>query len=174
MIRRPPRSTRVRSSAASDVYKRQSHLLLHRCSARGVLVERRLAATLPSIPASPGGRTTHCRLAAKPGEGMLICITSLSTVSDFLCYVGRTSLLVRTHNTKIEHAYPLLCLAQGLACFVVGFSRNPKVFHFLAFPLNVTWTYVDVAPLCPGGFGCVRHASCLSFSFSFPPFLAGG
>src|SRR5665254_2441 len=27
MIRRPPRSTRVRSSAASDVYKRQVHLL---------------------------------------------------------------------------------------------------------------------------------------------------
>src|SRR5665811_200476 len=27
MIRRPPRSTRVRSSAASDVYKRQSHNL---------------------------------------------------------------------------------------------------------------------------------------------------
>ncbi|WP_460379543.1 hypothetical protein, partial [Staphylococcus aureus] len=25
MIRRPPRSTRVRSSAASDVYKRQQH-----------------------------------------------------------------------------------------------------------------------------------------------------
>ncbi|WP_460379511.1 hypothetical protein, partial [Staphylococcus aureus] len=25
MIRRPPRSTRVRSSAASDVYKRQAH-----------------------------------------------------------------------------------------------------------------------------------------------------
>src|SRR5665811_2479728 len=28
MIRRPPRSTRVRSSAASDVYKRQAFLLL--------------------------------------------------------------------------------------------------------------------------------------------------
>src|SRR5665254_29533 len=28
MIRRPPRSTRVRSSAASDVYKRQGQLLL--------------------------------------------------------------------------------------------------------------------------------------------------
>ena len=27
MIRRPPRSTRVRSSAASDVYKRQAHVL---------------------------------------------------------------------------------------------------------------------------------------------------
>ena len=26
MIRRPPRSTRVRSSAASDVYKRQAHV----------------------------------------------------------------------------------------------------------------------------------------------------
>ncbi|WP_460379507.1 hypothetical protein, partial [Staphylococcus aureus] len=26
MIRRPPRSTRVRSSAASDVYKRQGHV----------------------------------------------------------------------------------------------------------------------------------------------------
>ena len=28
MIRRPPRSTRVRSSAASDVYKRQMHWYL--------------------------------------------------------------------------------------------------------------------------------------------------
>ena len=131
-----------------------------------------MAATLPSIPASPGGRTTHCRLAAKPGEGMLICITSLSTVSDFLCYVGRTSLLVRTHNTKIENAYPLLYLAQGLACLEIGFARNPTVFHHPAFPLIVTLTYVNVAPLCPGGFGCVRHVSCLPFSFSL--FYAGG
>src|SRR5665811_55025 len=34
MIRRPPRSTRVRSSAASDVYKRQHHALFSRCAAR--------------------------------------------------------------------------------------------------------------------------------------------
>ena len=45
-----------------------------------------------------------------------------------LC-LGRTSLLVRTHGTKIEHAYPLLYLAQGLACLEIGFARNPKVFH---------------------------------------------
>src|SRR5665811_420295 len=38
MIRRPPRSTRVRSSAASDVYKRQIH--------RWIEVEPRSAATL--------------------------------------------------------------------------------------------------------------------------------
>ena len=104
---------------------------------------------------------------------MLICITSLSTVSDFLCYVGRTSLLVRTHNTKIEHAYPLLYLAQGLACLEIGFSRNPKVFKPFSVPLNVTWTYVNVAPLCPGGCGCVRHVSCLSV-FLLPLFYAGG
>src|SRR5450756_1805225 len=30
MIRRPPRSTQSRSSAASDVYKRQVHLNLHK------------------------------------------------------------------------------------------------------------------------------------------------
>src|SRR5665811_1809429 len=38
MIRRPPRSTRVRSSAASDVYKRQQ---LDGLTARGVEFRRR-------------------------------------------------------------------------------------------------------------------------------------
>src|SRR5665811_103541 len=36
MIRRPPRSTRVRSSAASDVYKRQSRLFVNAGKADGM------------------------------------------------------------------------------------------------------------------------------------------
>src|SRR5665811_1907710 len=37
MIRRPPRSTRVRSSAASDVYKRQGYLYAIAVASSGVL-----------------------------------------------------------------------------------------------------------------------------------------
>src|SRR5665811_994213 len=44
MIRRPPRSTRVRSSAASDVYKRQQGL-----SSRFVVVDRKVVWRSPVI-----------------------------------------------------------------------------------------------------------------------------
>src|SRR5665811_2634184 len=43
MIRRPPRSTRVRSSAASDVYKRQIHQFADDVRARDLEVVRALA-----------------------------------------------------------------------------------------------------------------------------------
>src|SRR5665811_1700100 len=44
MIRRPPRSTRVRSSAASDVYKRQ-----------GVLLQPDVVPLLPRVPHERAG-----------------------------------------------------------------------------------------------------------------------
>ena len=85
----------------------------------------------PSHPSRPPPAAAPPIVASRQsrGKGCLFVITSLSTVSDFLCCVGRTSLLVRTHGTKIEHAYPLLYLAQGLACLETGFARNPEVFH---------------------------------------------
>src|SRR5665811_1649762 len=53
MIRRPPRSTRVRSSAASDVYKRQYYeetkLEAHR------VARRMIADGLPGVIVQPGG-----------------------------------------------------------------------------------------------------------------------
>src|SRR5428012_13432 len=47
MIRRPPRSTQSRSSAASDVYKRQVHAL-------GVAEKLRKSVEAWQFPASPG------------------------------------------------------------------------------------------------------------------------
>src|SRR5665811_836482 len=43
MIRRPPRSTRVRSSAASDVYKRQVQTVHHRQDGSPFHVELRIS-----------------------------------------------------------------------------------------------------------------------------------
>src|SRR5450756_53216 len=62
MIRRPPRSTQSRSSAASDVYKRQLQAGLSRL---GVSVE----------PASPSGRASAPSVRPcfeTPGEGELV------------------------------------------------------------------------------------------------------
>ena len=39
MIRRPPRSTQSRSSAASDVYKRQFHFFIADKSGKSLIVE---------------------------------------------------------------------------------------------------------------------------------------
>src|SRR5665811_1995632 len=47
MIRRPPRSTRVRSSAASDVYKRQLLKFSLRCSFDYLIVTRWCYLKLP-------------------------------------------------------------------------------------------------------------------------------
>src|SRR5665811_2095955 len=51
MIRRPPRSTRVRSSAASDVYKRQLRITVvsHELLDREVLVDAALAGQLAAM-----------------------------------------------------------------------------------------------------------------------------
>src|SRR5665811_2100473 len=56
MIRRPPRSTRVRSSAASDVYKRQ-------------LVEHRALEAANMLDRQPGlvGKGLCCRSGPDPG-----------------------------------------------------------------------------------------------------------
>src|SRR5659263_307323 len=59
MIRRPPRSTQSRSSAASDVYKRQGQesVLIHRLSTwHGpvFLVNSRLGLVSATLTASPG------------------------------------------------------------------------------------------------------------------------
>src|SRR5665811_1018703 len=52
MIRRPPRSTRVRSSAASDVYKRQS---LHRSEGLGLTMAEAMAWGKPVIATGYSG-----------------------------------------------------------------------------------------------------------------------
>src|SRR5665811_2575095 len=57
MRRRPPRSTRVRSSAASDVYKRQGSP--HRRRAVAVDVAHLDAAAEPAAPCDHAGRRTQ-------------------------------------------------------------------------------------------------------------------
>ena len=56
MIRRPPRSTRVRSSAASDVYKRQTQSTLFQ---QGVFAVALLVLQIPSAQVSQSSNTTH-------------------------------------------------------------------------------------------------------------------
>ena len=55
MIRRPPRSTLDRSSAASDVYKRQDEIQVgtpHDLSLRGLVETKHLVAALPRVDAA--------------------------------------------------------------------------------------------------------------------------
>src|SRR5680860_1721685 len=69
MIRRPPRSTQSRSSAASDVYKRQAH----RQGLRGL--RRHLRVPAGPRPAGPVGPGLHSRARpctdARAGAGGL-------------------------------------------------------------------------------------------------------
>ena len=70
MIRRPPRSTRVRSSAASDVYKRQVGALMpqrmHICFLRCVCnLHAKLANVFPDV--FPEDPSWHSCLGSMPG-----------------------------------------------------------------------------------------------------------
>src|SRR5665811_1250959 len=66
MIRRPPRSTRVRSSAASDVYKRQGQGYLNGDAESGQSV---LRANLPVVEANAAAGDTQAQPHAA-GIGM--------------------------------------------------------------------------------------------------------
>src|SRR5450756_3014466 len=63
MIRRPPRSTQSRSSAASDVYKRQ-------CLARGARVAER--EVCEAEMREPGGRLAEVRRPAEALHGAIV------------------------------------------------------------------------------------------------------
>src|SRR5680860_1241301 len=61
MIRRPPRSTQSRSSAASDVYKRQGVALCAECG------------VISSLAATGGGRLTHFVCVNGKGDVIMPC-----------------------------------------------------------------------------------------------------
>src|SRR5665811_2634888 len=89
MIRRPPRSTRVRSSAASDVYKRQ---YLSRDLLRGLALGRQIAAELCAmIEMSHVSKwyssfrvLNDCSLKIQKGEVVVICGPSGSGKSTLI------------------------------------------------------------------------------------------
>ena len=74
MIRRPPRSTLDRSSAASDVYKRQHPIREADLRARGVVPEE-LAAKLPDVTGAvfPTVAVSYTHLRAHETVLDLVC-----------------------------------------------------------------------------------------------------
>src|SRR5665213_3231269 len=79
MIRRPPRSTQSRSSAASDVYKRQlfgsspcaEHAVRFQSDVDDVLVLRNAAYREPARRTARGARMADARVAANRAEDLL-------------------------------------------------------------------------------------------------------
>ena len=114
-IRRPPRSTLDRSSAASDVYKRQGHR--RRCSQRGfpgrrLLPAQRVPLVDPRLVSAPRG---HCSTGATvPGRTRWsfrtnpVSYTHLrahETVLDLVCRL----LLEKKHtNKKKKHKLSII------------------------------------------------------------------
>src|SRR5665811_2484886 len=83
MIRRPPRSTRVRSSAASDVYKRQG-IYKPTVSPATTPSAFRAFATRPTIPPS----SAKVRVRRSPPSETPVSYTHLrahETVLDLVC-----------------------------------------------------------------------------------------
>ena len=74
MIRRPPRSTLDRSSAASDVYKRQVY----------GLAEATLAVTFPPVGAAPKTQHVECE-SLSPGPVSYTHLRAHETVLDIVC-----------------------------------------------------------------------------------------
>ena len=67
MIRRPPRSTQSRSSAASDVYKRQSQKLTYLYSYLRLLVED-IKSNAPTLPHGVSLDFNDCLTIARTGK----------------------------------------------------------------------------------------------------------
>src|SRR5665811_263476 len=100
MIRRPPRSTRVRSSAASDVYKRQGRdggsqaagvLLMDAPVPSGVIANGNGKAHVEASVASPGAETAQeafRRLTERPAD--LLRFATAGSVDD-----GKSTLIGR-------------------------------------------------------------------------------
>src|SRR5678809_1326854 len=106
MIRRPPRSTLDRSSAASDVYKRQV-VCLHQ---PGAPPDFAMSGVDPQPPPKPSGRIAHLEIAKKllekgadpnglvemkegrfaPGGGLARQPPSVQIGRHYLAYTGAT------------------------------------------------------------------------------------
>src|SRR5665254_18840 len=89
MIRRPPRSTRVRSSAASDVYKRQD------------LILRALEAATPGVEpdAAAAKLTSEVRLLSEP---------DINEVATFVWSGGRMYELDAIPDKDLREAFDSL------------------------------------------------------------------
>src|SRR5450756_3144360 len=70
MIRRPPRSTQSRSSAASDVYKRQHLDTLLTMADYGVFTKYAGMGMLPSYTVEPGAAASELKVTDHPPQDM--------------------------------------------------------------------------------------------------------
>src|SRR5665811_1954288 len=115
MIRRPPRSTRVRSSAASDVYKRQIGIWLNYGDVNGLDFWNNSEA-IPADQADKYGTIYHETLeSAKSGKGKATLLTTaswkdskgnklLKEVTEHTFSVdGKTRIIDRTTLLKAEN-----------------------------------------------------------------------
>ena len=86
MIRRPPRSTLDRSSAASDVYKRQGQ---HDPDALGALLDTAMDQQADVVYAKPTNEPPHGplrNLASRGAKGVVERLTTGAQASDFNSY----------------------------------------------------------------------------------------
>jgi len=111
MIRRPPRSTRVRSSAASDVYKRQVigfgltrtidlETTFVACTSRisSELVLKCSVANIPVLASRSATTSLAIELAAKTG----LCIIGFVRDERMNIYTQTERIVSRLHKKKSE------------------------------------------------------------------------
>ena len=108
MIRRPPRSTLDRSSAASDVYKRQGDIFVEDFSTATVvtlylLPELNLKLRPTILKMKPGTRVTSHQFHMGDWAVSYTHLRAHETVLDLVC-----RLLLEKKNTKLELSHTLL------------------------------------------------------------------